>query len=314
MSICRKAWIWLDNDPHQFIGLRVLQISIGVALLFEVMTELPFASFLWGPHGVGWGSTSPFLGPILKTGFDQIFAANPGVFVILGLLALGALGLVFGYATQVATFLVIIPFSLLIQRLPELGDSGDNMAKIVLVYMCFVLPYGAKTSPGDFRIWLHNIAVLAIALQLIVMYMASGFAKAMGDTWQDGVAMYYVSQVQWFTLPGVHALMTNPLLVTTATYVPMFYQILFPVAILSRIKLPWIMLGIFFHLGIAILMGLISFSTIMIGLELFLISDREYAMIWKGMTCLWQNIRQVSLYPMLSMLAGKKKHHLCPPE
>jgi len=92
--------------------------------------------------------------------------------------------------------------------------------------------------------------------------------------------MYYVSQVQWYTLPGAHELFTNPWIVTLATYVSMFYQLLFPVAIISRMKLPWILLGIFFHLSIAVLMGLITFSTVMIGLELFLISDQEYAKIW----------------------------------
>jgi hypothetical protein len=56
---------------------------------------------------------------------------------------------------------------------------------------------------------------------------------------------------------------------------------MFPVAIISRIKLPWILFGILLHVGIAVLMGMVSFSTVMIGLVLFLISDQEYVQIWK---------------------------------
>lgn len=296
MTIFRNAWAWLDDRPHQQIGVRILQICIGAALLFEVLTELPFAPFFWGPAGVGWGSTSPLLGPAPQAAFASLFATNAGVFLVLFVLGLSALGLLFGYATRVATFLALLSFSLLIQRLPELGDSGDNIAKIVLVYMCFLLPYRVKYSTRLSYTWLHNLAVLAIAVQLVVLYITSGFAKAMGETWQNGVAMYYISQVQWFTLPGAHALFLNPLLVTAATYLPMFYQLLFPVAIISRIKLPWIFLGILFHLGIALLMGLISFSTIMIGLELFLISDREYAMIWQHASRIWKSFSRMPLH------------------
>src|SRR5579859_4981267 len=118
----RKAWKWLNNNPHQLTGIRILQVCIGAALLFEICTELPFVSFFWGPRGVGWGSTSPVLGPAVKATFDAIFATDAGVLVVLFILSLGALGLGLGYMTRLATFLAFIAFSLLIQRLPELGD------------------------------------------------------------------------------------------------------------------------------------------------------------------------------------------------
>jgi len=172
--------------------------------------------------------------------------------------------------------------------LPEITDGGDNITRIVLIYMLFLLPHRNRVSAGKLRVWLHNIAVLAIFMQIIVMYTSSGFAKAMGEMWQQGVAMYYITQVQWFTLPGIHQLFMNPLIVTVTTYVPMFYQLLFPIATISRLKIPWILLGICFHLGIMILMGLITFSWIMIGLELFFISDQEYAMIWNNVLRLWE--------------------------
>jgi len=294
MDMFRKAWGWLSNNPHQLIGIRVLQVCIGAALLFEICTELPFVAFFWGPRGIGWGSTSPALGPAAKAAFNAIFATDAGVLAVLFILCLGALGLVLGYTTRLATLLAFVAFSLLIQRLPELGDGGDNATKIVLLYMCFLLPHRAEALAGQLSIWLHNLAVLAIALQLTVLYITSSFAKAMGETWQHGIAMYYISQVQWFTLPGVHTLFMNPVIVTATTYIPMFYQLLFPIAIFSRIKLPWIALGLFFHLGIAILMGLLSFSTVMIGLELFFISDQEYKMIWEKTSQIWKQVYHAS--------------------
>jgi hypothetical protein len=69
-------------------------------------------------------------------------------------------------------------------------------------------------------------------------------------------------------------MLTNPAITTFATYVPMTFMILFPVAIFSKFKFLWIGAGICFHLGIAYFMGLLTFSLVMIGLELFLISDQ----------------------------------------
>ena len=56
----------------------------------------------------------------------------------------------------------------------------------------------------------------------------------------------------------------------------MLYQVFFPFAIISRLKLPWLAVGVVFHLSIAFFMGLITFSLAMIGLELFLVTDDEY--------------------------------------
>ena len=62
----------------------------------------------------------------------------------------------------------------------------------------------------------------------------------------------------------------------------MLHQVLFPVAMFSRFKLLWVALGIGFHVGIAVFMGLITFSAMMIGLELFLLTDPEFASLREG--------------------------------
>jgi hypothetical protein len=126
------------------------------------------------------------------------------------------------------------------------------------------------------RVWLHNVAIVAIAFQVCVLYTTSGFQKAFGERWHTGVAIYYVTRSMWFSQPSLAPLFTNPVVATAATYGPVFHQLWFPVAILSPLRLAWIVLGILFHVGIASLMGLVTFSIVMIGLELFFVTDREY--------------------------------------
>jgi hypothetical protein len=232
----------------------------------------------------------PVLGPTLGGLIDRIFASEVGTLAVLGVLAVGALGLLAGYRTDVATALALGAVLLLEQRQPYLADGGDLITRLVLIYLLFVLPVGAKPAHGSVAVWLHNVAVLAIGLQVAVMYAESGLIKAYGEKWQHGTAMYYVSQLEWMFLRPAREWFKDPLLTTMGTYVSLLYEILFPVAIVSPIKLGWLGFGLLLHLAIGILMGLTTFSIVMIGLLLFFISDAEYARLWAWAQRAWMRL------------------------
>ena len=280
MGIIRSVWRWLANHPHQLIGVRILQMSIGAILLFQVAITFPFAGYFWGPHGIGYGSTSAVLGPTLGDMVDHVYTADAYIFCVLCILSIGALGLLFGYYTRIATFLALVTSFLLYNRLYEINDGGDNLIQLVLIYMLFLLPHRAKFSSGQLRVWLHNIAVLAVIFQLMVVYTAATFAKLGGSEWRQGIAMYTLSQVQLYSLPAAQGLFTIPLIVYITSYVPLVYQLLFPVVIPTRFKIPWIVLGIFFHLGIAVLIGLVTFSTLMIAFRILPYFRPRICQIW----------------------------------
>ena len=284
MSALRAAWRWLGDEPHQRRGLRALQVALGAMLLFRCSTEGPFAIHLWGPHGLGRGSTAYALGPALGGVLDRAFTTEAGTVMVVVALAAGALGLTLGLLTRLATGLALLSLFLLESRLPELGDGGDNVARIVLMYLLFALPTQARAERGSLAVWLHNVAMLAVALQVVVLYSTAGFSKTFGERWQHGTATYYLSQVEWFSLPALRDLFKHPVVATLTSYGPPLYMVWFPIAILSPLKPWWIAIGILFHLSIAVGLGLVTFSTVMIGLLLFLVSDREYERLreWAG--------------------------------
>jgi predicted DCC family thiol-disulfide oxidoreductase YuxK len=277
VTTVKSAWAWLSDEPHQRIGLRILQAAIGLLLLFRMFTEGRFALYLYGPHGLGTGSTRPILGAALGGLLDFPFASAPGTFLVMAVLGAAALALLIGYRQRLAVGIALVSFFMIERRLPDVGDGGDNVARLVLMYMLFALPIGTRAVRGSLAVWLHNVAVLAIATQLCILYEVSGLMKTMGDKWQHGTAIYYISQVQWFSHPAFRAMFRQPAVATLATYTPIFLLIFFPLAMLTHLRLPWIACGILFHLGIAFAMGLVTFATVMIGLELFMITDHEYA-------------------------------------
>ena len=300
------AWTWLADAPRHLTGIRVLQVAIGSMLLFRVFTEAPFASYLWGPNGI---ADQPIGIPYVGSIGPLFFASELGTLLVLASIGLAGAALVLGVRTGIAVPVALLGVVLLEQRLPELPDGGDNIARLTLIYMLFVLPASARPRAGSFRVWLHNLAVIAIALQLCALYATSGLMKAYGERWHSGTAMYYISQVEWFSLPGFRDLFKDPLITTLATYIPVAYQVLFPVAIISPLKLPWIFVGALFHAGIAVFMGLVTFSTVMVGLELFLISDGEYALIASRVGALIRLARPPigrRLAPQLSLIPDRE--------
>jgi len=275
MKTLIRGYRWIAEEPRHRTGLRVLQGAIGLMLFFRIFTEWRFAPYFYGPGGLGRGSTAPILGPPGAV-LDLAFRSDAGVFAMMLVLACGAFGLVYGFRTRLATLCALVPFFMMEQRLPHIGDGGDNVTRLVLMYMLFALGRSQRPSPGGLAVWLHNIAVLAIVAQLLVVYETSGIMKVMGEKWHNGTALYYITQVDWFSHPLTRALFKNPFAVTLGTFLPIVFLVFFPLAVCTRLKPFWIAFGILFHLSIAFAMGLVTFATVMIGLELFLFSDAEF--------------------------------------
>jgi len=176
------------------------------------------------------------------------------------------------------------------QRNPPLLDGGDNLMVIVLGYLVVVdtgqhlAVRGTReeTDPESLR-WrlgtlLHNAGLLLIVVQVCVVYLASALFKAAGELWQNGTALYYVLRVQEFALPGVSELLyTSPLVVTAATYGTVLFQLAFPFLLFNRVTRLIAFAGaVMMHSGIAVLMGLVTFSWIMSSVEFVLIDEDRY--------------------------------------
>lgn len=272
---------FMSVAPRHKRGLRALQIAIGAMLLYRLVTEGRFAAYLWGPQGlVGRANEIRYPGWVV-TLLNESFATMTRTYGLLTLLAIAGFWLVLGFHTRVAAGVAVVVLWLIMLRLPGLFDGGDNIAMIALTYTVACISPGERVRERSARVWIHNIGVLFVMTQLMILYFTSGMFKAAGDLWQNGTALYVIGQVDVFSLPSLRALLLNPYLVVLATYGTVIYQIWFPMAMMNRfLKLPWLAAGMLLHLGIATFMGLVAFSTVMIGLELFMITDAEYELIF----------------------------------
>ncbi|MFJ7747460.1 sporulation-delaying protein SdpB family protein [Peribacillus sp. NPDC097295] len=110
-----------------------------------------------------------------------------------------------------------------------------------------------------------------IRIQVAILYFHSTIAKLGNTEWVDGTAVYYYMQDTMLGLPSIFKSMANPILSSPLVVIPTWGTIILQTLLVCALFLPkknWGKMFIFallFHETIAIMLGLISFSTVMFG-------------------------------------------------
>ncbi len=276
MRIVHEIDTLLDRltRPLHVRGLRYARVLLGAIMLYIYGINFAQRHTLFGPQGILTDTDT----------FSLFHVANPLTFDLLYLLAMAmALCFMLGIGGRLITLGNLLFFWSWTNSALLIGDGGDNILRIMLVY--FVLLEVSGPPPDRERtLWqkisaiAHNAGLLAIAIQISTVYFTAGLMKVQGEMWQDGTALYYILQVDEFRNPAVVKwLLPHTTLLVIASYATVFFQLAFPWMLLHpRAKWIAVAVSITFHLGIWITMNLPSFSLIMIALELPLLSDRDY--------------------------------------
>lgn len=117
---------------------------------------------------------------------------------------------------------------------------------------------------------LHNAGMLVIMVEVCLIYATAGWYKIQGSRWQDGTALYYPLNLDYFTpWPGVSAFLgSSGTLVMLLSYGTVAVQVAFPFTLFNRrIKNVLLALMMLEHAGIAVLLGLPFFSLAMIAAD-----------------------------------------------
>jgi len=157
-------------------------------------------------------------------------------------------------------------------------DGGDQIAAVLA--LLFI-----PLSLTDTRVWhwtepdvddslrrphaavIAHTTLLILKIQVAFVYINACLSKLGVDEWLDGTAVYYWLRDPMFGPSGplrdlTDALMVHPIPVATASWGTLFLEFFLGIAIFlpRRFKLQILPVGILFHLGIAVTMGLWSFG------------------------------------------------------
>lgn len=293
MSFVDTAMEWITGRRRAEYGLAVTRIVLGVIVWTQLVVNWGDRHYTWG-DGAAW--TEPvrsakewpsFLGLFSQVhgwGFDLAYVAT----IVAGIL------LMLGVYTRAASVLTLFLWVSLYVSNPFVGSGGDAVLRMVLLYLCFTdagrhwsFDERLRERRGELRPWVpawltttvHNVAVVLIIHQVVMVYVASAFWKVQSDKWMGGTAVYYPLQTEAYSPWGdlIHPFSSAAPIVAGATWTAIAIQLFFPVLLLYRPTRALALVVITgMHLGIGIFMGILYFSLVMIAVDMMLISDASW--------------------------------------
>lgn len=279
---------------HRAVAVSVARLGLAAGLVHFYLSSYNDRRFLWGANGVlshaAWigpgnplGAVSPYRLWRGEMAFEVLFH--------LGLLLALAFGVFGGRLLTASNWFML---ESLHGRNPLVLDGGDNLLRLLLLLLVLTesnlyLAVGARrrrdgfrrrlaSQPTSNRFLVHNCGVLLLVFQVAVLYGAAVLWKLSGAPWRDGTALYYVSRATEFSYrPLPSFIIDNPVLVTLLTYGVVIAQMAI-VWLTVRRKRPYVVLGsaLLLHAGIAISMGLVTFSVVILSADAVLVGDATW--------------------------------------
>jgi len=194
-----------------------------------------------------------------------------------------------GIGRNFVTLILLFLFEIL-QNLNYLTlNGGDNLLKFILIYYVFTNSFEYFSLQKPFNILpkkinniLSNLAVLSICFHLCLSYFISSIHKLHTDVWFNGVALYYILNLDRFKGTYLNDILSrNGIFVTVSTYGTIIIELLFPILIwVKKVKPYLIISATFLHLSIYILMMLYDFEILFIMCYGFFFDDVEIKKIY----------------------------------
>jgi uncharacterized membrane protein YphA (DoxX/SURF4 family) len=283
LARARAAWARFWHVPLRAERLALMRILLGAALLTDLLFQyLPHFAEFFGPGGVApagrhdayqlrhWRWTVLFFNTDNLAVLYPVFAAW-----VAATAALTA-----GWHTRLMNVAVWFLTMCFINRNPNILNGGDDTLQVGL-FLLMLSPSGRALSLDARRLrkrgrlppgpaFTPAWPVRVIQIQLCLIYLSTGLVKLKGDgpfsgTWWDGTSIHYV--LNYVTMSRwSFAQLPLPFWLTAAlTYVSVWWEVLFPLLVLSRYTRRWALwFGVLFHLGIwlSVEVGWFSFYTL----------------------------------------------------
>ncbi|WSF21749.1 HTTM domain-containing protein [Streptomyces sp. NBC_01353] len=161
-----------------------------------------------------------------------------------------------------------------------LGATGSTWLLVLMwvLWLAQALWWAVcRYAPGEPRTLLdvlanlaHNATLVVIMAEVCLIYATAGWYKIQGSRWQDGTALYYPLQLDYFApWPALSDFLgSSGVMVMLLTYGTVMIQVAFPFALFNRkVKNVLLVAMMLEHAGIAVLLGLPLFSLAMISAD-----------------------------------------------
>jgi hypothetical protein len=169
-------------------------------------------------------------------------------------------------------YVVFLPFA-----------NGADLILFMLALWCIPLARKPiiKSEPGNIiQRTLYNLGIVLCQLQIVFIYLVSGWDKLGSETWRSGEAFDYIIHLNTLYNPTFTGFFEDPFIQHVFSWATILFELLFVFLVwIEKTRLPMLVAGIFFHLFIWVVMSLPDFAGIMIISYIIFLKDRDYIRI-----------------------------------
>ena len=278
--------IFIQDFPH-WRKVELFRRALYIFLFLNTLSLLPIAKEIWSYNGIigprGWNFGIPTIEQgsyalinVLSHPANNTYTWVYIVFIIAQLIFLTT-GILRIFPKISSVMIYFFTVNLFLKG-GQMFTGGEVLVSLLLFYLMFIQKSNKEKQKISFRISkdenpeftflqnvLNNSFYWMCLIQVCLVYFFSTFYKLLDWNWINGSAVMYVSRIDAYS-SGLNRFFfaDNYTLSLIATYSILIYQALFPILVwFKKIKKPFLIFGVIFHLGIAFGMGLFTFGIIM---------------------------------------------------
>ncbi len=262
----------VSRNTESFIAvdtIKVFKASILLFIFFYIIQFLPIAAPYFGPGNYMvpyYKSSNILLKPLNLLEGDQF--SRYYLFFLYGCLT-AILCYFFLPLKRISLVVVYILLMNIYHKTAPLQNGGFSLLTMMLFMLLFIDEEAENTRNVYWRTIktvISNFAFFAMRLQVVFLYLVASYYKLQGETWIDGTAFYYVLYNDMYSHPWFkNIFIDNTFVIKSVSWFTLLFQMLFPVLVwIKKTKNIMLMAGVFLHVMIAWVMGIVDFGVIMI--------------------------------------------------
>ncbi|HEX3640757.1 MAG TPA: HTTM domain-containing protein [Ktedonobacteraceae bacterium] len=287
MSAWIKFWFGLTSP----VPVALFRIAIGLVILQAELLLVGKDVLLWyGPKGMLPPQVMKdffWLGAPYFDVFRYMPQTDFAVLVFWNIMIAAAVCLIIGLYSRIAAIVVAICIVTLHNRMPFVINGGDNMLRILSIYLCFTRCDVALSCDSLIKRWRYptlnagepKISILpqrVIQLQLSLAYLTTALLKMAGSDWLDGTAVYYALRVEEVYHYSIPWLTDNLLLCKFYDYATLFAEAGMGTLVWIReFRYPVLLSVLLMHLSIDTLMNFPVFEWIFCSALIFFVYPED---------------------------------------
>ncbi|WP_445719507.1 hypothetical protein [Flavobacterium sp.] len=189
----------------------------------------------------------------------------------------------FGIGRNITVFFLFLSIEVFQRLNVYILNGGDNLLKFIMLYMLLINSFDfftyskQKINFSKFRSLISDTGIIAIKIHVCIIYFISAIFKIHSDVWFNGIANYYILEIDRFsTVAKNFTFYKNYFFITITTYLTLFWELSFAYLVWQKSTRNYVLIGgVFLHLGIYFLMMIHDFEILFIATYILYFKNHE---------------------------------------